>query len=69
MNYLQSFLEHVLTQPRNMFLWLTLLAMTARITTWRKVDKLRRRRELAEQQAERAEREHALQEYQEAEMV
>lgn len=36
MNYLQSFLERVLTQPRNMMLWLVLLAATARIVTWRK---------------------------------
>jgi hypothetical protein len=45
MNYLQSFLERILTQPRNMMLWLILLAVTARISTWRKADKARRRRE------------------------
>ena len=43
MNYLQSFLERVLTQPRNIMLWFILLAMTARITAWRKAE-LRRRR-------------------------
>jgi hypothetical protein len=43
MNYLHSFLERVLTQPRNMMLWFILLAMTARITAWRKAE-LRRRR-------------------------
>jgi hypothetical protein len=48
MNYLQSFLERVLTQPRNMMLWLILLAITARISSWRKADKLRRRREYEE---------------------
>ncbi len=45
MNYVQSFLERVLTQPRNMMLWFILLAMTARITAWRKAE-LRRRRSL-----------------------
>jgi len=35
-NYLQSFLERVLTQPRNMMLWMLLLALTARIETWRR---------------------------------
>jgi hypothetical protein len=44
MNYAQSFLERVLTQPRNAMLWLILLAATARIVTWRKREiKLRRR--------------------------
>jgi hypothetical protein len=44
MNYAQSFLERVLTQPRNAILWLLLLAATARIVTWRKRDvKIRRR--------------------------
>jgi hypothetical protein len=43
MNYLQSFLERVLTQPRNVMLWFILLAITARITAWRKAE-LRRRR-------------------------
>jgi hypothetical protein len=48
MNYLQSFLERVLTQPRNMMLWLLLMAMTARITTWRIAEKRRRNREWRE---------------------
>ena len=48
MNYLQSFLERVLTQPRNMMLWLILMAMTARITTWRIAEKRRRNREWRE---------------------
>lgn len=44
MNYAQSFLERILTQPRNAMLWLILLAATARIVTWRKREvKLRRR--------------------------
>jgi hypothetical protein len=45
MNYLQSFLERVLIQPRNMMLWFILLAMTARITAWRKAE-MRRRRQI-----------------------
>ena len=49
MNYLQSFLERVLTQPRNMMLWLILMAITARITTWRIAEKRRRNREWREQ--------------------
>jgi hypothetical protein len=48
MNYLQSFLERVLTQPRNMMLWFILLAITARITMWRKAEKRRRIREMRE---------------------
>ena len=44
MNYLQSFLERVLVQPRNMVLWFLLLAATARIEQWRSQDKIRRRR-------------------------
>jgi len=44
MNYLQSILERVLTQPRNAIVWLILLAATARIMVWRKQEiKLRRR--------------------------
>ncbi|MFN7141888.1 MAG: O-antigen ligase family protein, partial [Limisphaerales bacterium] len=39
LNYLQSFLERVLTQPRNMMLWFILLAAIARIHTWRKKKK------------------------------
>jgi len=45
MNYLQSFLERVLIQPRNMMLWFILLAATARITAWRKAE-MRRRRQM-----------------------
>jgi len=41
MNYLQSFLERVLTQPRNMMLWFILLAVTARLHVWRKQEKRR----------------------------
>jgi hypothetical protein len=48
MNYTQSFLERVLTQPRNMMLWFILLAMTARIMMWRKAEKRRRIREIRE---------------------
>jgi hypothetical protein len=47
-NYAQSFLERVLTQPRNLMLWLVLLAMTARIMTWRKAERRRRNREFRE---------------------
>jgi hypothetical protein len=36
LNYAQSVLERVLTQPRNLMLWLILLALTARIETWRR---------------------------------
>jgi hypothetical protein len=35
-NYLHSILERVLVQPRNMMLWLVLLAATAQIETWRR---------------------------------
>lgn len=35
-NYLQSFVERVLTQPRNLMLWLLLLALTAKIESWRR---------------------------------
>ncbi len=48
MNYLQSFLERVLTQPRNMMLGLILMAITARITTWRIAESRRRNREWRE---------------------
>jgi hypothetical protein len=34
--YLQSFLERVLTQPRNMALWFLLLGAAARIEAWRR---------------------------------
>ncbi len=43
MIYLQSFLERVLTQPRNMTLWFLLLGAAARIEMWRREEiKLRR---------------------------
>lgn len=48
MNYGQSFLERVLTQPRNVMLWLLLLAITARITVWRTSERRRRNREWRE---------------------
>jgi hypothetical protein len=35
-NYLQSTLERVLTQPRNLMLWLILLGIVSRIETWRR---------------------------------
>lgn len=35
-NYLQSTLERVLTQPRNMMEWLLLLALASRIEIWRR---------------------------------
>ncbi|HTG44138.1 MAG TPA: hypothetical protein VK633_06365, partial [Verrucomicrobiae bacterium] len=57
MNYAQSFLERVLTQPRNMMLWFILLAMTARIHTWRKAE-LRRRRFLFEEQVQQTPRKY-----------
>lgn len=37
-NYLHSLLERVLIQPRNMMLWLVLLALAARIETWRRAE-------------------------------
>ena len=43
-NYVQSFLERVLTQPRNMMLWMMLLAITAKIEFWRRIAKDARRR-------------------------
>jgi hypothetical protein len=42
LNYAQSTLERVLTQPRNMMLWLILLAITSRIEIIRREDKKRR---------------------------
>jgi len=39
MIYLQSMLERVLTQPRNMALWFLLLGAAARIETWRREEK------------------------------
>lgn len=44
-NYIQSILERVLVQPRNLMLWLLLIALTARIETWRKQAKAQRRRQ------------------------
>ena len=41
LNYAQSTLERVLTQPRNMMLWLILLAITSRIEIMRREDKKR----------------------------
>jgi hypothetical protein len=35
-NYLQSTLERVLTQPRNLMLWLVVLGVASRIETWRR---------------------------------
>jgi hypothetical protein len=43
-NYLQSMLERVLVQNRNLMLWLLLLALTARIDTWRRQAKAQRNR-------------------------
>lgn len=45
-NYLQSLLERVLTQPRNMMLWMILLAATARIEVWRREARKQKRRAL-----------------------
>ena len=42
MNYVQSTLERVLTQPRNLVLWLLVLAVTAKIEFWRKLEVKRR---------------------------
>jgi len=36
LNYLQSMLERVLTQPRNLMLWLILLGLTSRLDAWRR---------------------------------
>lgn len=55
MNYLQSFLERVLVQPRQLVLWLLLLAVTARIEKWRRMDKKRRARMARERIRLRAE--------------
>ncbi|HRZ99591.1 MAG TPA: O-antigen ligase family protein, partial [Candidatus Paceibacterota bacterium] len=35
-NYLESFFEHVLAQPRNALLWFIFLAVTARLDWWRR---------------------------------
>jgi hypothetical protein len=40
--YVQSYLERVLTQPRNMALWFLLLGATARIETWRRKERFLR---------------------------
>jgi len=37
--YIQSTLERVLTQPRNMFLWFLLLGAVSKIETWRRAEK------------------------------
>jgi hypothetical protein len=37
-NYVQSTLERVLTQPRNLMLWMLMLATTAKIESWRRVE-------------------------------
>lgn len=47
-NYLQSMLERVLVQNRNLMLWLLLLALTARIDTWRRQAIAQRRKKRAE---------------------
>jgi hypothetical protein len=53
-NYAQSFLERVLTQPRNLMEWLILLALTAKIDAWRRASQSPR------PQARRRARENAL---------
>lgn len=42
MNYLQSTFERVLTQPRNLMLWIILFAVSARIESWRKIHPISR---------------------------
>jgi hypothetical protein len=64
MNYLQSFLERVMIQPRNMMLWFILLAITARITAWRKAE-MRRRRQIFLEQFKLPEPQRPLLEYNE----
>jgi hypothetical protein len=46
-NYVQSTLERILIQPRNQMLWFLLLALTARIHSWRRAE-AKRRRQLAQ---------------------
>jgi hypothetical protein len=46
--YLQSFLERVLTQPRNMALWFLLLGAAARIEMWRRKEAQLRKQPLPE---------------------
>jgi hypothetical protein len=43
-NYLQSTLERVLTQPRNLMLWMLILATTSRIESWRRVEAAKKRK-------------------------
>lgn len=52
MNYLQSFLERILTQPRNMMLWFILLAVGARIEMWRRSIKRQHKRVRLQQRRE-----------------
>lgn len=40
-NYIHALLERVLTQPRNLMLWMLLLAATARIEMWRRQKRLK----------------------------
>lgn len=56
MNYAQSILERILIQPRNMMLWFILLAITARIETWRRAEK--KRRKVLQQQRHHAQFQH-----------
>ncbi|HWD18654.1 MAG TPA: O-antigen ligase family protein [Verrucomicrobiae bacterium] len=53
-NYAQSLLERVLTQPRNMMEWLILLALTAKIDSWRRMAVAHRAREKAAAASEKA---------------
>jgi len=50
-NYLQSFVERVLTQPRNLMIWLVLLALTAKIEVWRRQSVRQQRLEKRERAA------------------
>ena len=50
--YVQSTLERVLTQERNLILWLLLLAVTSRIEAWRRIEKRRRRAIFQERKTE-----------------
>jgi hypothetical protein len=65
LNYIQSTLERVLTQPRNLILWMLLLAATSRIELWRKEEK-RARKQLAK---EARKRKFAIQRYEEPEVA
>ena len=53
-NYVQSTLERVLTQPRNLILWMLMLATTAKIESWRRIE-ARKKRARALELAKRAE--------------